>query len=557
MLNNLLQKELWHKMRNIVSPQQIRLFDPFQGVIGPAGWKRIESGWQGVFRHAILKLMPVQKLGQHFSPDLGRPTKELYSMAGLILLGEFHNWTAEEVVDAYLFRADVQFALNLEPGVEVCVRTYERHLALFQADDLAAPIMDQVTAELAKLLELNIAQQRLDSTHVFSNMASFGRTRLMGVAIQRFLTQVKRHTPADFDALPEDFRHRYEPAVGRLFADAKDTEARQRSRQQVATDLSWVIAHFAEHPDHRDRPSYRALVTLFSQQCELVEPKDAAEGPVQLVTKDKTGGDVLQNPSDPDATYDGKKGQGYQVQLAETCHPDNEVQLLMAALPQTAAVSDASSLVPVLKHLAAQDLLPESMLGDTAYGGDDNVQAAKQMDVELISPQAGRPAEAVAPLDGSEPRGPQDFTLDPETKTITACPEGHAPETSTYNAESGRTTVTMQEGVCSGCPLLGKGCPIKQTKSGKFKLYFTDKEKRAAERRRTERSAYFRNRYRQRAGIESTNSGLKRRLGLGRVRTRGDPAVRRSILLRTTGWNILQASRAKKMRAWVTKKMAA
>ena len=28
--------------------------------------------------------------------------------------------------------------------------------------------------------------------------------------------------------------------------------------------------------------------------------------------------DSLQNPSDPDATYSGHKGQGYQVQIMET-----------------------------------------------------------------------------------------------------------------------------------------------------------------------------------------------------------------------------------------------
>ena len=57
--------------------------------------------------------------------------------------------------------------------------------------------------------------------------------------------------------------------------------------------------------------------------------------------KAKTGGDCMQNPSDPDATYDGHKGPGYQVQIAETCGPENEVQLITAALPQTACEPDA------------------------------------------------------------------------------------------------------------------------------------------------------------------------------------------------------------------------
>ncbi len=52
--------------------------------------------------------------------------------------------------------------------------------------------MTDVTCELVRLLERDISNQRLDSTHVESDLAKFGRTRLMGVAIKYFLTRVKR-----------------------------------------------------------------------------------------------------------------------------------------------------------------------------------------------------------------------------------------------------------------------------------------------------------------------------------------------------------------------------
>ena len=68
-------------------------------------------------------------------------------------------------------------------------------------------------------------------------------------------------------------------------------------------------------------------------------------------SKTKTGGDCVQNPSDLDATYSGHKGPGYQVQLAETCVPSNEVQLITAALPQTACEPDAAAVVPMLDQL--------------------------------------------------------------------------------------------------------------------------------------------------------------------------------------------------------------
>ena len=158
--------------------------------------------------------MPVAELGRHFSDSLGAPTKELYSMAGLVFLADFFGWTPQEAIEAYIFRSDVQYALNLEPGAAVSTRTLERYQKLFRDDDLAARVFDDVTTRLIQALDLDVSRQRLDSTHVFSHMASFGRTKLMAVAIKRFLTQLKRHDPDAYAALPEDLRQRYAAGSG-------------------------------------------------------------------------------------------------------------------------------------------------------------------------------------------------------------------------------------------------------------------------------------------------------------------------------------------------------
>ena len=199
-------------MIHIVDPRQNRLFDPFQGIIPPAGRTIIENGWQGVFRHAILDVMPVGQLAQHFSNSLGAPTKELYSTAGLVFLADFFDWNVQEAIEAYIFRADVQYALNLEPGVTLCTRTLERYQQLFRDNDLAATVFNNVTTKLINALDLDVSRQRLDSTHVFSHMATFGRTKLMAVAIKRFWTQLQRHDGDAYAALPDDLRQRYAPA---------------------------------------------------------------------------------------------------------------------------------------------------------------------------------------------------------------------------------------------------------------------------------------------------------------------------------------------------------
>ncbi len=165
-------------MRHIVNPRQTGLFDPFRDILSPVAYRRIQRGWQGVFRHVILELMPVDALAGEFSPDMGAPTKELYSMAGLLLIKEFKDWTTSDAAEAYLFSADVQYALNLEPANQsMCERTIERSEKIFVDNVLAAMPMDLVTVALIEALDLDVSRQRLDSTHVFSDMAIFGRTR--------------------------------------------------------------------------------------------------------------------------------------------------------------------------------------------------------------------------------------------------------------------------------------------------------------------------------------------------------------------------------------------
>ena len=209
-------------------------------------------------------------------------------MAGLVYLADFHDWNAQQATEAYMFHTDVQFALNVEPGVQICTRTFDRYQKFFLEDDLARQIFENVTEVLIEKLELDVSRQRLDSTHVFSHMATFGRTKLMAVAIKRFLVQVKRHNPEAYAALPEALRLRYELAQSQLFGDATDAEKRQRSRQQAAEDLLWVIEHFADQPTMTGRQSYKALLTIFSQQCEVVEGKVMVRGTRPAATACRT-----------------------------------------------------------------------------------------------------------------------------------------------------------------------------------------------------------------------------------------------------------------------------
>jgi hypothetical protein len=566
-------------VRHLEDPRQNQLFDVFSEILSPVAQRRLKSGWQHLFRCAILKQLPAGKLAEHFHPDLGRPTKELYSIAGLIFIMEFRNWTHEEAADAYMFNIDLQYALNLEPEQQsLCRRTIERYIKLFRTDNLAQDVMHSVTDELVQLLDLDVSKQRLDSTHLESNMAKFGRIRLMATAIRRFLAQVKRHDETSYNELRESVRERYSASTNAIFGwKSLDDEGVNSLRRSVAEDLLHVVEHFRQDEKHNTRQTYLLLVKVLEQQCNVTGGK--------VTLKEKTGGNIICNTSDPDATFDGHKGSGYQVQLSETYSDGNNVQLIIAAIPETACESDSKAISKLLNHFDEHGHRPDVLLADTAYGSDENHQrCARNSDalrwgvgdheatanpvIQLLSPasgsvkndsqlstgasqdnvkkdQAGRPESISEPL-----LSILDFSYDAQTNRFTHCPAGLELHRAHYRGHD-QHHLLMLGSTCSGCALKDR-CPIRRDPM-LCELRIAGKDLRLAQRRAAEKTEVFRTTYRKRGGIEATNSLLKRVTGLGRLRVRGRPAVFMSTMLKVAGWNILRAASVRSLLQKLTK----
>ncbi len=522
-------------MQYLNNPRQTRLIDPFEDILSPLAYKRVKGDWQHLFRETILELMPVEALKKHFDPTFGQPTKELYSMCGLVFIMEFMDWTIPEAANAYMFRTDIQYALNLEPEKQsMSERTVERYKKLVVDDDLAARIMNDITMALVKKLNLSVEVQRLDSTHVFSDMAQFGRTRMMGVAVKRFLTQLKRHEESAFDLLPEALRLRYQSSAHLLFGDVKkDAESHRLLRRQVAEDMHDLIERFSADAKHNARSTFTLLVRVFNEQCEVIADK--------IEVRTHPGGDVLQNTSDQGATRDGHKGPGYQAQLAETCDPANDVQLIVAAIPQTAAEQDPNAVEPILDVLAENEAIPKVLFADTLYGSDENVQKCESKGVEMVSPTPGQKSGDAYAINSD------DFVVAENSHAVECCPRGETPLETIRDDAKEITLVVMPATSCDTCPQRAE-CPAKCRPDGNYEYRFTDKQRRLDSRRREEATDVFRERYRKRSGIEATNSMLKRVTGMGRLRIRGSPGVFHAILLRVAGWNLFQAARALAMR---------
>ena len=122
---------------------------------------------------------------------------------------------------------------------------------------------------------------------------------------------------------------------------------------------------------------YRLLERLLREQCVVGNKRDgrpgegdddAGEGAVPITLRDpkEVRSDSLQSPHDPEATYSGHKGKGYEVQVAETCHAENATQLITHVEVTPSSGSDTGVTVPLVDGLAERKVRPDELFSDTA-----------------------------------------------------------------------------------------------------------------------------------------------------------------------------------------------
>ena len=109
--------------------------------------------------------------------------------------------------------------------------------------------MIDITRTFLKKLNICIKEQRLDSTHIFSNMAQFSRRQLLFTINQRFLVQVKHHNPEKYDKLPKEITSLYVKNTGWIFAETSPMKTQRNgkiftSAEQLGYDMQRLIEQF-------------------------------------------------------------------------------------------------------------------------------------------------------------------------------------------------------------------------------------------------------------------------------------------------------------------------
>jgi hypothetical protein len=402
---------------------------------------------------------------------------------------------------------------------------------IVSTNHLEDDIFTAATTRLAEVFKVNVDKQRIDSVHIKSNMRRLGRIGIFSESIHKFLINLKRNHPEQFDQVDEKVLDRYlSKDAMQCFSRVKPSESK-KTLGIVSKDLFNLIEQFKHFREVVGMYSFKILQRVLHEQCNLTED---ANNPVKVKTPKEIPSDSLQNPSDPDATYSGHKGQGYQVQLMESFCDDKDkkqdtLNLITHVEAEPAHESDANALVPAIESAEKKNLKPKELDADSLYGGDDNYQQAKQHGVELIAPTMPGAAD-------TDDLSLVDFEFSDKGQVI-ACPQGHSPG---KVKQRKKTSIGFEVKHCQNCSNLAN-CPVKKGKNYYY-LRYTEKEMRLAKRRLYERSDEFAQRYRWRAGAEATMSEYDRRTGVKHLRVRGLKAVRFSATLKALGINIFRAA---------------
>lgn len=514
-------------MIHVKDHKQRDMFNPFAHL----GTKRLavlESSWAHLFREEILHNLPAEKLFQFYNEFKGRKTKELYAMLGLVLIQQMEDCTDEQAVQQFAFNLMWQYALNITDASDTA--SYVSARTLWNLRDIVAQhglqdtLFENVTKALQKLFTLDPSKQRLDSVHIFSNMAHLGRIRIFVRTIRTFLTNLKRHHLKEYDVLGEIVL-RYDKKSDGAFA-VKPTESAKKL-VELGDDCFSLVERFKEHTAVIGMKSYQQLVRMFTEQC-IVEKDDNGARAVIKASKDVPSSS-LQNPSDPDAGYSGHKGKGYQMQVMETYSEDKSQPNLITHINVEAAnESDTNALLPAIEDAGKRNLAPTELLADTLYGSDDNVETAKELGITVIAPVMGAKESAT---------GLADFVFN-NTDQIITCPELQTPM-KTKSGKQGGTTAYFDKAICDRCHRQS-GCQVKRDKKS-CTISYDAKSLRLSRRRKREKEETFKEKYRYRSGIEGTMSDLDRMTGLKHLRVRGMPQVRLAATLKATGLNILRS----------------
>ena len=489
--------------------QQLCLDDNFNQLTDRTK-KFILNSWAGAFAKTIFPLINEERFSVLYSSNaFSRPNTPVNIVVAALLLKEMCRLTDDELLLNILTDVKYQYALNTtsyqeQPISDRTLSRFRERLYFYEMEtgvDLLKEEMLAMAEKMVDFMDINPSLKRMDSVMIASSCKKMSRLEIVYTSISNLTRRIQA-----------DGREKVlTPRLSLYLQDGHKNNTLYRSKtEDLELNLEKALADAeslarSSAGSYKETPEYQTLTRVLKEQAQYGE-----DGSIKPKNKKEIRTDSLQNPSDPDATFRRKAGEchkGYVGNIVETID-ENGAIITQFGYEQNIH-SDSAFCREVVNELGVQEE-PVTLITDGAYGGEDNVQNARENNIRLVTTTLlGKDPDVIL----------GDFLIDEEDHQVRYCPQWHVPVETTYNANQDSYRMFFLKEHCNTCKNR-KACRVKNQKKYAV-VTITPKTVARAQYLRKLSTEEYKKLTRMRNAVEGIPSVLRRRYHVDQIPVRG------------------------------------
>lgn len=422
--------------------QQLSLFDSL-GFLSERKQKILERSWAKPFSDYIFSNIDEMIFAPLYSEKRNsRPNAPINVIVGALILKEFNGLSDDDILEECECDFRYQYALHTTSFEDqpISDRTFSRFRERNAAYELTTGIdlihicMTDLAEKIREFMDINPSIKRMDSMMIESNIRRMGRLELLYTCLSNLIFTLKR------DGHPEMLEglEAYANPNNRNKVVYYEKDIPQSKRlQKVIDDAAKILPLCRGEYEYSE--DYQLLLRALNEQT-----KDDDTG--RRIPKGKEDGmdsSVLQNPSDPDATFrvkNNRQHRGYVANLTETVDPKGSI--ITDYQYDVNTRSDSSFIREYIENTPRSEE-PVTVITDGAYGSEDNHALASEKNIQLLTTGLiGRKSREIL----------SEFQVSDDGKAITACPEGNTPKSNFYIRQTDSVRISFYREQCLKCP---------------------------------------------------------------------------------------------------------
>ena len=422
--------------------QQISLFDSL-AFLSERKQRILEKSWAKSFSDHIFTNIDEMIFAPLYSDKSNsRPNAPINVIVGALILKEFIGLSDDEILEECECDFRYQYALHttsydVQPISDRTFSRFRERNAAYELTtgiDLIHTCMNNLAEEIRKFMEIEPTIKRMDSMMVESNIRKMGRLELLYTCLSNLVRTIYRDGKLEILNGLES----YTDSNNRNRVVYYEQNIPQSERiQKVIDDAAKLLPLCKDDYEHTE--DYQLLLRAINEQTK----QDDKGKRIPKTKEDGMKSSVLQNPSDPDATFRikaNKQHRGYSANLTETV--DEKGSVITDYQYDVNTRSDVSFIKEVIENTEISEETI-TIITDGAYNSEEIQELAAGKNIQVFSTGlVGRKPNPIL----------AEFQVSDDGKSITSCPEGHLPKSCCYINQSDSVRVSFHCEQCQGCP---------------------------------------------------------------------------------------------------------